>query len=214
MSRARPTQLTIASATKIAKTMPCTMANDVGETHQHVVDPATDVAREHPDRRADDEDHRHRHDADDETHSRAVHESREDVSAKLIGPEEVCGVGEPAPEEPCPDRLHQLLRSVLLDGIVRRHDLRGDGDQGRERDHHHAHHRRAIPEETPERVAPERALLAGEDCRVSRLHSGPHRGRHQATLIRGSRIPYTMSTVMLATMMMKAYRSVVAMIVG
>ena len=78
---------------------------DIGDAHQHRIDPAAEVARERADREADGG-HHHRHQQHDgERHPRAIEGAGIDVAAKFIGAEPVFG-----------RRRRQPVGEILRDG--------------------------------------------------------------------------------------------------
>src|SRR5437588_692834 len=123
---------------------------------------------------------------------RAVHQAREDVAAQLIGAEEERRIRVLAPEGLRPDRLQELVLDASVEAVrvVRREHRSEDRHEGEERDHHHADDRRAVAEQPVQSIAPERALLTCDDGELrGAALLGRDRGRHQATLIRGSSTP-------------------------
>ena len=64
---------------------------DVGDPHQHLIDPAAEIARAGADQEADaGDDHGDQHD-DVERRARAVDDAREDVAAEIVGAEPMLG---------------------------------------------------------------------------------------------------------------------------
>src|SRR5260221_12202483 len=187
--------------------------DDIGEAHEQVVDPATVERGEHPERRADDEHERGRHDADDHRDARRPDQPAQDVTAQLVAAEQVVGVHVLRAGE---DRIRVRRRGVLHDRVIRRDERREDRRERRHCDDDEPEHRGLVPAEPIEGVTPQRPLLAGQHVHLdgTLLGGSGDRRHYLASLIRGSRIPYTMSTVMFAIMMRKAYSSVVAMMTG
>src|SRR5205823_4150425 len=132
-------------------------------------------------------------------------------------PEEVLRVRVLRPGE---DRIHVVGRRVLRGRVVRGDDRSEDRHERGNGDDPEAEHRGLVAAQPPERVLPQRSLLAREDVHLDGALLGRaggdrcHLGRYFASLIRGSSTPYTMSTLMLATMMRNAYSRVVAMMTG
>ena len=134
--------------------------HQVGQPHQHVVDPAAEVAADRADRRAD----HGREQRDDERHPerrpQAVDDPAERVAAEEVGAEEVVALRR---------RRERDAEEVRLVEGVRREEVGEDRDDAEEEQDDQAAHRQPVAEEAPQRVAPLAARLQLEAGVVGEL---------------------------------------------
>ena len=181
----------------------------VEEAHHAVVDLAADEPRDRSVGDADDEDHDRRGEPDPDRDAPAERGAGEQVAAEAVRAERVLEA-----------RALARLREVDLVRVVRRHGRPDEAEQDHEHEHHACDDRGAVSDVAIPRV-PQQARLA--DRRAGRSRLGGRRcerelsagrrlrdRRHQvlASRVRGSRIPYRMSTTRFATMTMIASSTV------
>ena len=111
---------------------------DVGDPHQHRVEPAAEVAGERPDREPDRPDDDRDQRDDRQRDPRAVDDAAEHVAPDLVGAEEVRAA-----------RRLQHRRQVLQVGVLRRDQRREHRHHDQHRDHHQPEGRRGVAREVP-----------------------------------------------------------------